>query len=78
MGSERVHGDDLDLAGVTWHRAWRSARATVRLGETGDRRWVAEHSGRGAFANWSERGACDRLDRWLARGAWRELAVAVE
>jgi hypothetical protein len=74
MGAERAHEQELD--GVTWLRAWTSARATVRLGECVDGRWVAWHSKRGPTWFYDERGACDRLDRVMARGGWRELFEA--
>ena len=75
MGAERIPVDQL--IGVSWHRAWQSAAATVRLGETTDLRWVAWHSKRGpAFAYWTERAACELADRWLARGRWSRLEVA--
>ncbi|WP_328471230.1 hypothetical protein OHA21_06700 [Actinoplanes sp. NBC_00393] len=73
MGAERIHVQDL--VGLTWLRAWRSGTVTVRFGSTSDGRWIAWHSARGkAYAYWDERAACELGDRWLARGAWSELA----
>ena len=68
---------ELDrLHGVVWRRVWQSGAVTVRLGETTDRRWIAWHSGRGLpYAYWDERNACEQVDRWVARGVWRELAA---
>jgi hypothetical protein len=75
--AERIPVDRL--VDVRWHREWVSPRATARLGETGDGRWVAWHSGRGdAYAHWFERAACEQLQRWIGRGAWRELAATVD
>ena len=71
------------LAGVTWHRVWKSPNATMMIGETVwargdtiDRRWVAWHSRRGAgYAFWDERAACELADRWLVRGDWQEQEI---
>lgn len=76
MGAERMTADEL--AAVTWTRAWRQGPVTVRLGETGDGRWVAWHSRRGGYAYWTERGACDRAERMLSRGLWSAVEPAQE
>ncbi len=71
--AERIEVDRLGV--VAWLREWRSPSAVARLGQTADGRWVADHSRRGTLVFWTERGACDRLDQYLARGVWREIAT---
>jgi hypothetical protein len=68
MGAERLKVDEL--GGVEWTHAWRQGAITVRLGQGSGYRWVVDHSRHGAWVYYSERGACDHVDRLLARGAW--------
>ncbi len=72
--AERIAVDRL--VDVTWHQVWRRGDAELRLGETGDYRWIAWHSGKGpAYAFWDERPAAGVCDGWMVRGGWERAAT---
>jgi hypothetical protein len=69
--AERV-GEDA-IAAVTWLREWQQGRGRLKLGRMADQKWIAWHSRHGGWLCRDEREACDRCDRWMARGGWTEI-----